>query len=718
MKSKSGNARAESSGKSRGTPFRSIKSKLYISFGFLIVVFLIVSAGAIGIQWYFDYRVTNLFNTQIRFSDLVKSSESALLEIQVLERDFFATYRDGGTDAVKALLTETGNQFEIIHGSLRDIQQLSVGQENIDMAKEFDNAVTSYEKGLNAVVALIEKRIGPGGVESQLRAAGQALEDFFRDRTMNVSGIQLMRMYEQRYLLGETKAGDILTDAIGQIKSQMDAARVAETDRELLDRLCSAYAAALEATKQSDAQIQTIISQYRRNDDKIQPLLWQFYTAGLRDKNIALENMKRVVRVIIAATAVCILLFLVIGFGRAVQLSRSITRQVQHIMNIFEKIGIGDYSARAEVTSNDELGAMAASLNGMLDNIFELIQTREERNSMQASLMKLLDDVSGIADGDLSKEAEVTQDFTGAIADAFNFAIVQLRQLVHNVQDSTFRVSSSASDISSAAERLAADNETTAQRISEATSKMGEMAVAARGVAEKAGQSAAVSDQALDAAKQGAQAVLDTIGGMNRIRDKVQETAKRIKRLGESSQEIGDIVQMINDIADRTSILAMNASIQAAMSGESGRGFAVVAEEVERLAQRSAKSTKQITELVKTIQSETNETVVAMEETTMEVVAGSELANDAGQALSQIENVSTTMAEIISTIAQSARKQAQSSDDVAQLMNHISEATQQAAAGARRAALSITSLAGMADELRGSVNVFKLPEDEQPRELA
>jgi twitching motility protein PilJ len=159
----------------------------------------------------------------------------------------------------------------------------------------------------------------------------------------------------------------------------------------------------------------------------------------------------------------------------------------------------------------------------------------------------------------------------------------------------------------------------------------------------------------------------------------------------------------------------MNASIQAAMSGESGRGFAVVAEEVERLAQRSAKATKQITELVKTIQSETNETVVAMEETTMEVVAGSDLANDAGQALNQIETISSSMADIIRSISQSAQRQAQSSDDVAQLMNQVTDATQQAAEGARRAAVSITSLAVMADELRGSVNVFKLPEDDSPQ---
>ena len=715
MKLKSGSLRAESDGKSPGTPFRSIKKKLYLSFGVLILFFLLVSLGAVSSLLLFDSRVSNLLNTQISFAEMIKTAESALLKVQVLERDFFINYRERGFVTTKGLLNEAETQFQIIHGSLRDIGQLGVGQENITMAKEFDLAVSGYQKGLSSAVAIIEKRAAPDGLESQLQTAGQALEDFFRERSMNVAGIQLMRMYEQRYLLGENKAGGILAEGIAQIKEQMESARLSDGDREQLNRLRTVYASTLEKARELDAQLEKAIAAYRNIDDKIRPMLWSFYTAGTREKNMAVDNMKKLARNILIINAAAFLLVLFIGIGAAGQISRGITLQVQHILDIFKKIGVGDYSARAQVTSNDELGNMASSLNSMLDNIFELIQTREERNTMQASLMKLLDDVSGIADGDLSKEAEVTQDFTGAIADAFNFAIIQLRQIVHSVQDSTIKVGASANEISSAAEKLAKDNENTASRIVAATTTLEEMALSARGVSENAAQSAAVSDQALDAAKQGAQAVLDTIDGMNRIRDKVQATAKRIKRLGESSQEIGDIVQMINDIADRTSILAMNASIQAAMSGESGRGFAVVAEEVERLAQRSAKATKQITELVKAIQSETNETVVAMEETTHEVVSGSDLANDAGQALNQIETISSTMADIIRSISQSARNQAHSSNEVAQIMHQISDATQQAAAGARQASVSITTLARMADDLRGSVNVFKLPENEMPR---
>jgi twitching motility protein PilJ len=221
--------------------------------------------------------------------------------------------------------------------------------------------------------------------------------------------------------------------------------------------------------------------------------------------------------------------------------------------------------------------------------------------------------------------------------------------------------------------------------------------------------SATVAQQSLANAKQGSEAVQATIKGMSRIREQVQETAKRIKRLGESSQEIGEIVQLIDDIADRTSILALNASIQAAMAGEAGRGFAVVAEEVERLAERSSDATKRITNLVKTIQMGTNEAIAAMEESTHEVVEGSKLANQAGQALGEIESVSNRLADIIQSISLTAKQQARGSEALAKSMGNISDITQHTAAGIKQSAIAVNNLASLADELRSSVASFKLP---------
>jgi twitching motility protein PilJ len=235
------------------------------------------------------------------------------------------------------------------------------------------------------------------------------------------------------------------------------------------------------------------------------------------------------------------------------------------------------------------------------------------------------------------------------------------------------------------------------------------MASSVQQVSERAVLSAAVAEQALVNARQGTEAVQKTISGMNNIRQQVQETSKRIKRLGESPQEIGEIVQLIGDIADRTSILALNASIQSAMAGEAGRGFAVVAAEVERLADRSSEATKRISTLIKSIQSETNEAVAAMESTTKEVVIGSELANEAGQALNEIGTVSNRMAELSQAISIAANQQALGSESVAKSMGEISQITQQTSAATKKAAQSIQDLAKISYGLRASVSAFRLP---------
>jgi methyl-accepting chemotaxis protein len=390
-------------------------------------------------------------------------------------------------------------------------------------------------------------------------------------------------------------------------------------------------------------------------------------------------------------------------------LAGGLTPQVRHLMELFGQIGVGNFQARCTVSSRDELGTVAASLNSMLDGILPLMQSREERDRIQAAIVKLLDEISGLAEGDLTREAEVTADVTGAIADSFNYVIEQLRGIVSSVQDATLKVSSSASQIRATAEHLAQGSEAQATQILATSTAVDEVAASIHQVSDSANQSSQVADQALANARKGSEMVQNTIQGMSRIRDQVQETAKRIKRLGESTQQIGEIVQLIDDIADRTSILALNASIQASMAGEAGRGFAVVAEEVERLAERSTNATKKIANLVKAIQAETNEAVTAMEESTREVVQGSQLANQAGQALNEIGAVSNRLAELIQSITLAAKQQARASEGIAKAMSQISDVTQQTASGTKQAAESVNSLSTLADELRGSVGKFKLP---------
>lgn len=332
---------------------------------------------------------------------------------------------------------------------------------------------------------------------------------------------------------------------------------------------------------------------------------------------------------------------------------------------------------------------------------------QNERN--QAAILQLLDELAELAEGDLTVHASVTENFTGAIADSINFAIDQMRGLVSNINQLSVQVAKAAEDSQNTAGALASAAEDQAKQIGQASTAINDMAVSIDHVSSNAAESASVAERAVEIANNGSHVVQDTIGGMDTIRSQIQETAKRIKRLGESSQEIGDIVSLINDIADQTNILSLNAAIQASMAGDAGRGFAVVADEVQRLAERSSAATKQIAALVKTIQTDTNEAVISMEQTTAEVVDGARRAQDAGVALEEIEGVSASLAELIQNISNAARQQASTAGHVSNTMNVIQEITHKTADSTEQTASSIGNLASMANAMKSSVEGFKLP---------
>ncbi|PZW66972.1 twitching motility protein PilJ [Pseudomonas sp. URMO17WK12:I1] len=340
-----------------------------------------------------------------------------------------------------------------------------------------------------------------------------------------------------------------------------------------------------------------------------------------------------------------------------------------------------------------------------------LAETAEKNERNQTAILRLLDEIADLADGDLTVAATVTEDFTGAIADSINYSIDQLRDLVATINMTAVQVAGAAQETQATAMHLAEASEHQAQEIAGASAAINEMAVSIDQVSANASESSAVAERSVAIANKGNEVVHNTITGMDNIREQIQDTSKRIKRLGESSQEIGDIVSLINDIADQTNILALNAAIQASMAGDAGRGFAVVADEVQRLAERSSGATKQIEALVKTIQTDTNEAVISMEQTTSEVVRGARLAQDAGVALEEIEKVSKTLAALIQNISNAARQQASSAGHISNTMNVIQEITSQTSSGTTATAKSIGNLAKMASEMRNSVSGFTLPND-------
>jgi twitching motility protein PilJ len=407
--------------------------------------------------------------------------------------------------------------------------------------------------------------------------------------------------------------------------------------------------------------------------------------------------------------------------GTWLRMRGMVRTQALEIADVCRQISSGDRLLRAPVLGEDEFAVLAAAVNAVLDGapatpagggmgMGATASENQDAATLQAQIEKLLQEVSAVGDGDLRVQAEVTPDTLGVLADSFNYMIEELAKVVGRVQATTFQVTNATRRLLDRSAEVASASEAQSQQISQTSEAVARLADFVQLSANNALSAAEAARQALSSAEGGQQAVVQTIDGMVHIRENVQETSKKIKRLGERSKEVGEIVGLIEEIADQTNLLALNAAIQSAMAGEHGRGFAVVADEIRQLAERVTDATKKIATIVKSIQGDTLEAVVAMDDSTTDVVNGSRLADEAGEALRSIYAAVDRQAKMIEDIARAANERAQTSEAVAAAMIRIADITRQTNSATQDTTSAVSYLAELAEQLRASVATFRLPD--------
>lgn len=703
-----------------GSPFSAltdkfnIRGKLMLAFLVMIVLTLAVIIIATISQQFAKKTIDELVQVHGKIARLSLDVDKTLKIMYGYEKDLLLNHSMIGIQEAKnqylnKFIAAGGEAYQKIY----DIQQIAPGKQEKDAAQLAMNAANNYLGAFINTVNILERRVDAdfGG----LTKLQQTVDTLRKTMSMVDSSKaqyhfqNLLYRMQEYMLLPEKQTGDkVLADVnffIDSVKGTASISPAVQTS--LLDQINS-FTKWFSEEMATYETIRTRILEYQEAVKKADPVIQSFLKRAVDNEAKAVSQMEQtaaqVQKIVIGVGLAAVFFGLLIAFG----LAKGLTRQINYIMDLLSEMGMGNFTARTEVVSSDELGQMATALNAMLDNITLLIQSQEERDAIQESIMKLMVEISGLMQGDLTTRAEVTEDMTGAIADSFNTMAEQFGDIVRQVKTATLAVDGTASDVSKLTGHLATKSIEQTKQINLAIQEINAMAESIRQVSKNAAKSAEVSTVSRTNAREGAEAVEKTNLAMDEIREQINETARSIKRLGESSMEIGNVVEIINNIADRTSILALNASIQAAMAGDAGHGFAVVAEEVQRLAESSSNSTKQIDLLVKSIQSEIKDVSNRMDESISKVVQGSQLADGAYGKLQEIESVSNSLADLIESITQASAQQVQMSQSVVENMVAVGGVSNETSLASQETAGLMDLLNTTARSLREAVEVFKV----------
>lgn len=468
---------------------------------------------------------------------------------------------------------------------------------------------------------------------------------------------------------------------------------------------------ALDSLDQLDREINQLREVYRVQLDSIDEVLQRSASQTLSSQAITQEELILQYRAIVLTVIGLLVGAVLIALLYLITSGRQTIQQVSVLAQTIRQIRAGNYRARARVISQDETGYVAGEMNRVLDTTFSLMQTKEEQDAIQDAVMQLMEDVSTVADGDLTVRARGTHALTNDVALSFNETISNLHVIIEQIQETTGNVNHAASQVRNTAQELVESSDAQANYIIDTSAAVDEMAISIQHVSENASVSSQVSETARRNAQVGAVAVEDSIAGIERIRAQVATASDRLTALGDASQNINQSVELINDIADRTSVLALNATIRALAAGEDGRGFTVVAREIESLAAQAAQATQRVSQLSSQMGTDAVQSIESMTRTQQRVENSLVAASSASQRLHDIESVTEQLAEVIREISHAAQQQARSSETVARSMNEIASGTQQTASGTHQTMTSVDSLGAIAQELRDSVALFKLQKD-------
>jgi twitching motility protein PilJ len=644
----------------------SIRARLFLGFG--IMVFLIAAASLVAlVATYFQGAAFDTADEAHRESAQVSGIEVALLQAQVAERDFFARYAIEGyrtayesyvVPAQAAVQTALDNISAIRAGAAEEASRQEEETEALDTLEETINA---YEATFLDVVSSEIARRGyeKSGMVGKFVDTLEELDDVMEssgDPAISNETDEILVVAIDYLNKREDEEIEAFHDGIASLQTDLQDSEISEAQKNAINRVADSALTQFDALVTLDETIADKTARLQTVSQRVTDLLTAYVQDEAEEVETASETATSTGQIVQIVIFVLFVAALVLSIGLGFVFSRPILRQVREIDELFNAVSVGEFNTRAQVYSTDELGRTADGINAMLEQLTDLLDTTErERRRLEHAVETLIQDMGELARGDLSMQLNIEEtEATWQIAEAINFAVGELRDLVSGVEHVAGEVNDVSVVITDAVQMLALQS----------------------------GTSAEMAQQASTSTYEGDQAVHETIAAMDRIRDNTQETARRIKRLGETSQEVNEIVRLIEDLADRTTVLALNASIQAAAAGEAGRGFAVVAEEVQHLAERATNSTRQIENLIKTIQTETNEAVTGIEEITQEVVVGSRLAQRAGARMTELNDLITAMSGQIQ----------QTADTTVQQTNQ-----------------SVSSLNSLVQNLRSSISVFKIP---------